>query len=144
MEEKPRKKRKVNFGRNNGKMGAPIIQIDWEQFDKLCEIQCTLNEIAGWFDCSEDTIERRVKERFGITFAEQRNKRSSKGKIGLRRKQMQQAMGGNTALLIWLGKQYLNQREPEEGNSAQVADGFAFIDEEKKEGNNEEQADTTQ
>ncbi len=96
------------------KMGRPKIEIDWTEFDKLCAICCTLNEIAGWFDCSEDTIERRVKEKYGCTFAEHYSKRSSKGRISIRRKQFQVAQSGNVSMLIWLGKQYLNQSDKRE------------------------------
>lgn len=109
MDQKPKKK--VNRGINHGFMGRPKIELDWEQFNKLCEIQCTLNEIAGWFNCSEDTIENRVQEEFGCTFSELRSKRSSKGRIGLRRKQMQTAMSGNVTMQIFLGKQYLGQSD---------------------------------
>ena len=34
--------------------------------------------------------------------------------IALKRKQFDSAMSGNVQSLIWLGKQYLNQREPKE------------------------------
>lgn len=74
-------------------------------------MQCTLNEIAGWFECSPDTIERRVKEVHGINFADYFGQKRGKGKIALRRKQMQVALSGNTTLLIWLGKQYLGQSD---------------------------------
>lgn len=92
-------------------MARPRKEIDWNELDKLCGMQCTLREIAGWFDVSEDTIERRVKEEFGCSFADHFAKRSSSGKISLRRKQFEMAMGGNATLLIWLGKQYLHQAD---------------------------------
>lgn len=95
-------------------MGRPRIELDWDQFDKLCAIHCTLIEIADWFECSEDTIELRVKEKYGCTFKEQRAKRQSKGKRGLRKKQYEQAMSGNSTMLIWLGKQWLNQTDKRE------------------------------
>jgi len=95
-------------------MGRPKIEIDWDEFNKLCNMQCTLVEIAGWFDCSEDTIERRVKEKYEITFAEHYKKKSAKGKISLRRKQTDIALNGNVTMLIWLGKQYLDQSDKRE------------------------------
>lgn len=96
-------------------MGRPRIEINWHEFEKLCAMQATLVEIAGWFGCSEDTIERRVKEEHGVTFAEHYRTKTSKGKISLRRKQLEVAMSGNTTMLIWLGKQMLGQRDrPEE------------------------------
>lgn len=95
----------------NPNMGRPRIEIDWKELDKLFYLQCTLVEIAGWFDCSEDTIELRVKEKHGITFTELSSKRSAKGKISIRRKQYQKAEEGNPTMLIWLGKQYLGQKD---------------------------------
>jgi len=86
------------------------IEIDFEEFEKLCEIQCTLAEIASWFRCSEDTIERRCKDHYKTTFAEAFKKYSGKGKISLRRTQFRLAER-NTAMAIWLGKQYLGQTD---------------------------------
>lgn len=91
--------------------GRPKIEIDFETVKKLCKIQCTLEEIAGYLDCSEDTVERRVEEVYGMKFADFFKRHSAGGKMSLRRKQFDSAMGGNTALLIFLGKQYLGQSD---------------------------------
>ena len=96
------------------KMGRPVKTIDFEQLDRLCNIQCTLEEIASFFDVSADTIERRIKEEYGITFAEHYAKKAKIGRISLRRKQYQVAVDGNTTMLIFLGKQYLNQSDKQE------------------------------
>lgn len=93
------------------KMGRKVIEIDWNEFDKLCSFQCTLAEIASWFDVSEDTIERRVKEYSGETFADYYKQKRGAGFVSLRRKQFEVAMSGDKTMLIWLGKQYLGQRE---------------------------------
>ncbi len=90
------------------------IELDWEQMRKLCQIQCTLVEIADWFNCSEDTIERRVKEKYDTTFAEYFKKNGSEGRISLRRKQFEVANKGNVTMLIWLGKQHLGQKDRQE------------------------------
>jgi len=92
-------------------MGRPRKQINWEEFDKLCHIQCTLEEIACWYDCSMDTIERAVKREHGVTFAEHWKVKASTGRISLRRSQWQLAMKGDRVMLIWLGKQYLGQQD---------------------------------
>ena len=91
--------------------GRPKIELDWNEFDKLCLIQCTLEEIADWFECSVDTIERRCKEVKNLNFAEYFKKNSVGGKISLRRSQFKAANEGNTTMLVWLGKQYLGQRD---------------------------------
>lgn len=103
------------------KRGPKGVQIDWDAFDKLCQIQCTLSEIAGWFDCSEDTIENRVKKEKKMKFSEYYEKKSSKGKISIRRKQWQMAVAGDRTLLIWLGKQYLGQTEKTQVSGNQSA-----------------------
>lgn len=95
------------------KMGRPRVEIDQEQFEKLCFIQCTLNEIASWFRCSEDTIERWCKREYKETFAETHKKYSAGGKISLRRYQMKMAEH-NATMAIWLGKQYLGQSDKQE------------------------------
>lgn len=92
-------------------MPRPTIEIDWEEFDKLSAMQCPLWEIANWFECSEDTIERRVRERFGVSFAEHNKQKGVKGRVSLRRKQFEIALSGNVTMLIFLGKQYLGQSD---------------------------------
>lgn len=95
--------------------GRPRKKIDKKEFEKLCALQCTLNEFCGWFDCSEDTIERFCKSEYGKNFAEVFKLKREKGRISLRRSQWQLAEK-NTAMAIFLGKQYLGQRDsfPEE------------------------------
>lgn len=90
--------------------GRPQKEIDRQEFEKLCGLQCTLEEIAGWFGVSEDTIERWVKRECGASFADTYKKYSGKGKIALRRYQMHLAKK-NAAMAIWLGKQYLGQKD---------------------------------
>lgn len=91
-------------------MARPKIEIDKEQFKKLCAIQCTLGEIASWFKCSEDTIERWCKREFGEGFAESYKMFSADGKISLRRTQFKMAEH-NVSMAMFLGKVYLGQRE---------------------------------
>ena len=94
-------------------MARPRIEIDKSQFEKLCSIQCTLNEIAGFFDCSSDTIERWCKREYKEGFADVYDKKRGVGKISLRRAQFRMAET-NPTMAIWLGKQYLGQTERQE------------------------------
>jgi len=93
------------------KRGRPPIEIDWEEFEALCAIQATLREMAIVFGCSEDTIQRAVKkhykENFSVVFGEKRLRRF----VSLRRRIWQSALNGNTALLIFLAKQYLGMAD---------------------------------
>ena len=90
--------------------GRPKKEIDKKIFENLCGLQCTLEEIAGVFDCSVDTIERWCKREYGETFAEVYKKHSAKGKTSLRRIQFKLAEK-SAAMAIFLGKNYLGQKD---------------------------------
>jgi hypothetical protein len=91
----------------NGK----IQNIDKEQFEKLCGIQCTQEEIACWFMVSVDTLEVWTKKTYSLRFSEIFNQKRKRGHIALRRKQMDVALSGNVPMLIFLGKNYLGQTD---------------------------------
>lgn len=90
--------------------GRPRKEIDKKIFENLCGLQCTLEEIAGVFDCSVDTIERWCKREYRETFAEVYKKHSAKGKMSLRRTQFKLAEK-SAAMAIFLGKNYLGQKD---------------------------------
>ena len=98
-------------------MARPQIEIKKEEFEKLCGLQCTLDEIAGWYKCSEDTVERWCKRTYNKGFADVYKIYSANGKISLRRYQFKLAEK-SSAMAIWLGKQWLGQKEPERQETA--------------------------
>lgn len=92
------------------KTGRPRIELDSAEIEKLCRLNCTMDEIAAFFGCSTDTIERRMKEDEDLKLAIERGRAT--GKISLRRKQFQILEDSNSAsMAIWLGKQLLGQRD---------------------------------
>jgi hypothetical protein len=91
--------------------GRPRIEINWPDFDRLCEVQCTLAEISAHFGVSEDTIERAVKRDHRVSFADYFAEKRKSGFVSLRRRQYELAMAGNATMLIFLGKQYLGQAD---------------------------------
>lgn len=93
------------------KMGRPLTPINWEEFDKLCHLQCTQEEIAAWFNCDTETIIRAVKREKKQTFEGYWKQKAASGRISLRRAQWQLATSGNPTMLIWLGKQILGQKQ---------------------------------
>ena len=96
-------------------MARPRKEIDWDTFDKLCAFQCTEEEIAQWFDCTVDTITACLKRDKKSSFSEYYAQKRGKGRIALRRRQWHKALEANdTAMLIWLGKQYLGQKDKHE------------------------------
>jgi hypothetical protein len=104
------------------KRGRPKIQINWEEFDKLCSIHCTQLELAAWFKCTVDTIENTVKREKGMIFSEYYAQKSSPGKISLRRKQWELALKGDKTMIIWLGKQHLGQADKAESKNEHSGD----------------------
>ena len=95
-------------GKNKG--GRPKFIIDWDIFDNLCFIQCTLKEITQVLRCSEDTIERRVKQEKGMSFADYYQQKKGLGKLHLRRLMMRQAEK-NPAIVIFMAKNHLGMRD---------------------------------
>lgn len=79
--------------------------------DGVLQFGATLIDCSELCQVAEDTIQRHIKKRFGVTFSEYRNKKMGKMRMKLLQKQYECAMNGNTALLIFLGKQYLGQSD---------------------------------
>ena len=96
------------------KMGRPKKIIDKEQFETLCEMQCIQTEICSVLKVTEKTLIAWCKETYGDTFSNTIKRFSEGGKMSLRRKQLEVAINGNVTMLIWLGKQYLGQRDKTE------------------------------
>lgn len=91
-------------------MGRPRKEIDQKQFENLCALQCTLEEICGWFDVTDKTLNAWCKRTYNALFSEVFKQKRGAGKISLRRNQWQLA-AKNANMAIWLGKQYLGQRD---------------------------------
>ena len=80
--------------------------IDTEQVEKLASFGCTNIEIGSFFGCSPDLLEK--------SYSEYLTKGRDKGKIRLRQLQWKAAEAGSHTMLIWLGKQILNQSDKKE------------------------------
>ena len=93
--------------------GRPKITIDYKELEKLCGIQCTEQEIADWFHCSIDTVERRIKEQFNITFAEYFTRHRVGGKIALRRN-MFKLSAQHPSMAIFMAKNWLGMRDTQD------------------------------
>lgn len=92
------------------KTGRPRAQIDQTEFEKLCALQCTEQEICGWFGISDRTLERWCKNVYDRTFVDVFAEKRQAGKISLRRSQFHLAEK-SAAMAIWLGKNYLDQHD---------------------------------
>tara|TARA_B100000674_G_scaffold328834_1_gene274554 strand:- start:32 stop:334 length:303 start_codon:yes stop_codon:yes gene_type:complete len=77
--------------------------LDTDQIKKLASLGCTNKEIADFFGCSADLLEKSYSEFLTKGRAEQ--------KLRLRQLQWKSAEKGNIVMQIWLGKQILGQSE---------------------------------
>lgn len=90
--------------------GRPEKPIDWKVFEDLCNIQCTPEEISSVCKVDRHTLYDRVKKQYEEDFPTVYKKFTDGGKMSLRRTQLKLAQK-NTAMAIWLGKQYLGQKD---------------------------------
>ena len=97
------------------KGGRPAKEIDKNIFEKLCAIQCTKEEICSVLDISQSTLLRWCKTTYKECFETIYKKKSEIGKSSLRRMQFKLAEK-YPAMAIFLGKQYLGQRDVVEQN----------------------------
>lgn len=91
-------------------MGRPKKEIDQKQFESLCGLQCTLEEICGWFGITDKTLDAWCRRTYHANFSEVFKQKRGAGKISLRRSQWRLAEK-NANMAIWLGKQYLGQED---------------------------------
>ena len=89
--------------------GRPRLTFDLRLVEDLGKIQSTHSELAAVLNVSIETVKRRLKE--DPEFCAAYEKGLEHGKSSLRRIQWKAALGGNTTMQIWLGKQYLSQRD---------------------------------
>lgn len=97
------------------KFGRNEIPIDWDMVDELLACGCTGTEIAAKLGMHQHTLYRRVEEKFDKTFSAYLAEKKAVGDALIRETQYKKALGiskkGDNTLLIWLGKQRLNQKE---------------------------------
>ena len=90
------------------KRGRKPIEIDYDMAEKYSSIMCTQSEIASLLGVSLALLEHDPE------FIRIHKKGMDKGKSSLRRMQYHAASGGNATMQIWLGKQYLGQKDKQE------------------------------
>ena len=97
--------------------GRPKIKLDYNLIESLAGIMCTQEEIAGSLDVSVRTLQRDDE------FCRIYKKAMDIGKMSLRRIQYKLAENGNATMAIWLGKQYLGQKDKSEvDNNIKIED----------------------
>ena len=85
--------------------------IDWDIFEGLCSTLNTRDDICNIFDIGKDALLGAIKAKYDTDFQTVYKKFSAGGKASLRSTQFRVANSGNPTMLIWLGKQCLDQSD---------------------------------
>lgn len=92
-------------------IGRPKIELNRGEFEELCRIWCTQEEIQNVLNVGRDGLAAWCLREYGEPLSVIYKKYSDEGRKSLRRTQLEIAKKGNCAMAIWLGKQYLGQRD---------------------------------
>ena len=95
-------------------MPPPKVEFDWSKLNAILEYGCSGADACEIMGVCYNTIADRIKLTHNATFQEYRIKKMAKKRYKLREKQYELAMAGNVAMLIWLGKNELGQKDRQE------------------------------
>lgn len=108
----PNKKRDPSIPKK--KAGRKKAPIDWIKVNKMLNAGCEGTAIATQMGISNETLYRNVRERYNVDFGVYATYKKSEGRELLRMKQWEVAMKGDRTMLIWLGKNLLDQKDRSE------------------------------
>lgn len=107
------RKRKPGSSKPARKVGSkgnrPKVQFDLEDLHRLAQLGCTIEDIAQLLKVSKQTLYTHMAEDEQVKDAIELGRSTMRRNI--RTAQLQNAIGGNATMQIWLGKQVLGQRD---------------------------------
>jgi hypothetical protein len=77
------------------RMGAPRKEINYEDFESLCQMHMTEQEVCFYFKIDHKTLNERLMERYGKTFSQVYPELSVGGRVSLRRQLWMLALGSD-------------------------------------------------
>ena len=91
---------------------SSLTTIDWDFVGEYLMAGCSGVEVAAQLGIHENTLYQRCKSDLGIDFVAFKQEKQSSGESILRKVQFDEAIKDkDRAMLIWLGKQRLGQKE---------------------------------
>ena len=120
-------------GKKKSNAGRKKIAINWARVDSALKAGANGVQVAAMLGISFDTLSRRTNEEKNADFADYMREKREAGNEELLKAQYEGAIGGDRGLLIWLGKQRLNQTDKKE--IKQQFDGLNFKIVEDENGN---------
>lgn len=126
------------MSKDNSNMGRPKVleDIDLDKVELFGRFKATHETMADFFGVSVRTVERYMSDSES-NFCRAYKRGMAKFKLRLSEAQVQAACAGNATMLVWLGKQYLDQKDKQEIESKIEVSGrplISFGDTSKKEG----------
>ena len=115
---KATKPRKSNAGR-------PEIVLDVKQAAIFGYFRATFDTMADYLGCHVDTIRKAMQDEES-EFSKAYKKSFSGMKMKLSEAQVKAALEGNATLLIWLGKQYLGQKDSVDNGNDSAPETVSF------------------
>lgn len=112
------------MAKKTGRPRKDLEEMEFDGWEMLSELAVfyTAQDCAEKLGFSVDTLERRINEKFSLTFAEFKNKCREGIKSNILHKQYEVAMQGNVTMLMWLGKQYCGQVDKQEVEQIQTGE----------------------
>ena len=93
------------------KRGVPPQPIDWDEVDRLLMAHCSGSSIAHRLGICYDTLIDRCQSDKGVNFSEYTKQKRDMGVSLIKYTQFKLALEKDRSMLIWLGKQYCDQRD---------------------------------
>ncbi len=91
------------------KRGPKVKPLNAEQLTVLAGMQCTYEEIAAVFGIKKRQFINRIEADPALKEAIEEG--WANGRASVRREQFKLLQAGNATMAVWLGKQYLGQRD---------------------------------
>ena len=107
----------------------PKKNVDLVQLEKLMNFRPTLEETADWFGLAPDTIERRIKENTGLSFAAFRFKKGFSLRKRLQEKALSMAFSGDKTMLIFCLKNICGWGDKATALDSEDSDTIEWYDE---------------
>ena len=109
LSKDPRRNYKLEI--REKKLGRKRIPIDWDKVESLIIKGCSGVQISAVLGISKDTLYERCLLELNKNYSLLAHEKFQKGNASLHAKQFELALKGDKTLLIWLGKQRLQQSE---------------------------------
>lgn len=82
-------------------MARPKKEFDWSKLDAILQYNAELNDAAEIMQVHPDTIAKKIRKQFDLSFSEYRHKKMGKVRIKLVQKATEMAFNGNATMMIF-------------------------------------------